>query len=52
MNWAFYPKNELISDTPNVTFKDILWTEKFGEEAMPKALTYAREADPTGDVKL
>ncbi|KAG7091702.1 hypothetical protein E1B28_008105 [Marasmius oreades] len=38
--------NELISDTPNATFKDIIWTRKFGEEAMPKALVYARQADP------
>ncbi|KAL0575833.1 hypothetical protein V5O48_006141 [Marasmius crinis-equi] len=38
--------NELISDTPNTTFKDVIWTRKFGESAMPKALTYAREADP------
>ncbi|KAF9257616.1 glycoside hydrolase [Marasmius fiardii PR-910] len=38
--------NELISDTPNATFKDIIWTRKFGEQAMPKALTYARQADP------
>ncbi|GJE94193.1 glycoside hydrolase family 10 protein [Phanerochaete sordida] len=35
--------NEMISDnTPNETFKDNIWTQKFGEEAMPKALAYAR----------
>ncbi|KAF9259234.1 glycoside hydrolase [Marasmius fiardii PR-910] len=38
--------NEFISDTPNATFKDIIWTRKFGEEAMAKGLTYARQADP------
>ncbi|PSR75767.1 hypothetical protein PHLCEN_2v8884 [Hermanssonia centrifuga] len=38
--------NEMISDnTPNETFKDNIWTQKFGEEAMPKALTYARAVD-------
>ena len=42
----FSLQNELISDTPNATFKDIIWTRKFGEEAMPKALAYARAADP------
>ena len=37
----------MISDnTPNETFKDNIWTEKFGEEAVPKALFYAREANP------
>lgn len=36
----------MISDnTPNETFKQNLWTQKFGEEAMAKALTYAREVD-------
>lgn len=36
----------MISDnTPNETFKDNIWTQKFGEEAMPKALTYARAVD-------
>ncbi|KAF7794228.1 hypothetical protein EIP86_005360 [Pleurotus ostreatoroseus] len=39
--------NEMISDnTPNETFKQNIWTDKFGEEAVPKALTYAREVDP------
>jgi endo-1,4-beta-xylanase len=39
-------QNEMISDnTPNETFKDNIWTQKFGEEAMPKALTYARAVD-------
>ncbi|KAJ8093854.1 hypothetical protein PM082_009718 [Marasmius tenuissimus] len=40
--------NEIISDTPaNATFKDTIWTRKFGGlDAMKKALTYAREADP------
>ncbi|KIP04450.1 glycoside hydrolase family 10 protein [Phlebiopsis gigantea 11061_1 CR5-6] len=38
--------NEMISDnTPNETFKDNIWTQKFGEEAMPKALAYARAVD-------
>ncbi|KAK1216817.1 hypothetical protein PQX77_020550 [Marasmius sp. AFHP31] len=40
--------NEIISDTPaNGTFKDTIWTRKFGGlNAMKKALSYAREADP------
>lgn len=39
-------QNEMISDnTPNETFKDNIWTQKFGEEAMPKALAYARAVD-------
>lgn len=45
------PQNEMISDTLNVsTYKDNLWTQKFGEDALPKALMYARAADPS--VKL
>ncbi|KAL5522844.1 hypothetical protein ACEPAG_8862 [Sanghuangporus baumii] len=44
--YAFDVINEMISDnTPNETFKDNIWTRKFGEIAMPKALQYAREAD-------
>ncbi|KLO13398.1 glycoside hydrolase [Schizopora paradoxa] len=40
--------NEMISDnTPNETFKDNIWTQKFGEDAVPKALTYARAVDKT-----
>jgi hypothetical protein len=36
----------MISDnTPAETFKDNIWTQKFGEEAMPKALNYARAVD-------
>ena len=36
----------MISDnTPNETFKQNIWTQKFGEEAMAKALTYARAVD-------
>jgi len=48
--YAFDIINEMISDTPNVnvTFKDNIWSQKFGEGAMPKALTYARMADPHG----
>lgn len=43
---GYCTQNELISDnTPNETFKDNIWTQKFGEEAMPKALTYARAVD-------
>ncbi|KAI0697872.1 glycoside hydrolase superfamily [Cytidiella melzeri] len=38
--------NELISDnTPNETFKQGIWLTKFGEDAIPKALTYARAVD-------
>ncbi|KAI0087840.1 glycoside hydrolase superfamily [Irpex rosettiformis] len=45
--------NELISDnTPNETFKQGIWDTKFGEDAIPKALTYARAADPHNTVKL
>lgn len=41
-------KNEMISDnTPNETFKDNIWTQKFGEDAVPRALTYARAVDKT-----
>ncbi|KAL5522907.1 hypothetical protein ACEPAF_1174 [Sanghuangporus sanghuang] len=44
--YAFDVINEMISDnTPNETFKDNIWTRKFGEIAMPKALQYARETD-------
>ena len=39
-------QNEMISDnTPNETFKDNIWTQKFGEDAVPKALAYARAVD-------
>ena len=39
-------QNEMISDnTPTETFKNNIWTQKFGEEAMPKALKYARAVD-------
>ncbi|KAI0802106.1 glycoside hydrolase superfamily [Irpex lacteus] len=45
--------NELISDnTPNETFKQGIWLTKFGEDAIPKAFTYARAADPHKTVKL
>jgi len=44
--YAWDVVNEMISDnTNNETFKDNIWTQKFGEEAMPKALTYARAVD-------
>jgi len=43
--------NEIVSDTLNVsTFKQILWTQKLGEDVVPKAFTYARAANPA--VKL
>jgi len=38
--------NELISDTAGLKLKDNLWTKKLGELVIPKALTYARNADP------
>ena len=40
-------QNEIVSDTLNVsTFKQILWTQKLGEDVVPKAFTYARAANP------
>jgi GH35 family endo-1,4-beta-xylanase len=40
-------QNEMISDTPdNGTFKDNIWTQKLGQDAVAKALRIARTADP------
>jgi GH35 family endo-1,4-beta-xylanase len=40
-------QNELVADdAPNNTFKNNIWTQKFGENAIPMAFRYAREADP------
>ncbi|KAK7054360.1 hypothetical protein VNI00_003554 [Paramarasmius palmivorus] len=44
--YAWDVVNEPISDTPNATFRETIWTHKFGEASVAKALTYAREADP------
>ncbi|KAJ7587413.1 glycoside hydrolase superfamily [Mycena floridula] len=50
--YAFDIINEMISDSPSAIsiFKDNIWTQKFGESAMPKALTYARKADPSIEI--
>ncbi|KAF5344421.1 hypothetical protein D9758_015476 [Tetrapyrgos nigripes] len=44
--YAWDVVNEPISDDPNATFRDDIWTHKLGQESVAKALTYAREADP------
>ncbi|EEB92716.1 hypothetical protein MPER_08735, partial [Moniliophthora perniciosa FA553] len=44
--YAWDVVNEPISDTPNATFRETIWTHKLGEESVAKALTYARQADP------
>ncbi|KAK7054385.1 hypothetical protein VNI00_003579 [Paramarasmius palmivorus] len=44
--YAYDVVNEPISDTPNATFRETIWTHKLGEESVAKALTYARQADP------
>lgn len=36
----------MISDTTDRDYKDNIWSQKFGNDALPKALRYARAADP------
>jgi GH35 family endo-1,4-beta-xylanase len=36
----------MISDTANTDYKDNIWTQKLGVDALSKALRYARAADP------
>ena len=37
----------MISDNANETYKDNIWSSAFGDEAIPKALRYARDVDHT-----
>ncbi|PAV15528.1 glycosyl hydrolase family 10 [Pyrrhoderma noxium] len=43
--YAFDIVNEMISDNDNETYKDNIWSSAFGDDAIPRALKYAREVD-------
>ncbi|PVF96555.1 glycoside hydrolase [Serendipita vermifera] len=50
--YAYDVINEMISDTASTDYKDNIWTQKLGVDALPKALRYARAADPAAKLYI